>query len=86
MGIFGAICQNKTCNYDGDGTSMAAPIFAAVVRLRLYAHVASRASLMSNRSTASTKRRLASGKSVVGFINPALYAHPHVLNDVYGGR
>ncbi|KKK13562.1 hypothetical protein P175DRAFT_0483455 [Aspergillus ochraceoroseus IBT 24754] len=29
--------------------------------------------------------RLAAGKSTVGFLNPVLYAHPYVLNDITNG-
>jgi tripeptidyl-peptidase I len=29
--------------------------------------------------------RLNSGKSTVGFINPALYSHPEMLNDITNG-
>jgi tripeptidyl-peptidase-1 len=32
------------------------------------------------------EKRLAAGKGPVGFINPVLYAHPEVLNDVANGR
>ena len=53
-------------NYGG-GTSMAAPIFAAVVHLL-------------------NEERLAANKSTLGFVNPALYANPQVLNDISGGR
>lgn len=31
------------------------------------------------------EERIAVGKGPVGFINPTLYAHPEVLNDVYNG-
>jgi len=31
------------------------------------------------------EERLAIGKSTVGFINPVLYAHPYVLNDITNG-
>lgn len=31
------------------------------------------------------EERIAIGKGPVGFINPTLYAHPEVLNDVYNG-
>jgi tripeptidyl-peptidase I len=31
------------------------------------------------------ENRLAAGKSTVGFVNPALYANPGVLNDVTTG-
>jgi tripeptidyl-peptidase-1 len=31
------------------------------------------------------EERIAIGKGPVGFINPTLYAHPEVLNDVYSG-
>lgn len=31
------------------------------------------------------EERIAIGKAPVGFINPTLYAHPEVLNDVYNG-
>jgi tripeptidyl-peptidase I len=30
-------------------------------------------------------RRIATGKSVLGFLNPALYANPGVLNDITSG-
>ncbi len=29
--------------------------------------------------------RLNAGKSAVGFLNPALYAHPEILNDITNG-
>ena len=29
--------------------------------------------------------RLAEGKGTVGFVNPVLYAHPEVLNDISNG-
>ncbi|KAL9109396.1 MAG: hypothetical protein Q9227_005903 [Pyrenula ochraceoflavens] len=32
------------------------------------------------------EQRLAVGKNPVGFINPALYAHPYVLNDITEGK
>ena len=32
--------------------------------------------------TLVNQRRLAAGKSVVGWVNPVLYAHPEVFNDV----
>lgn len=35
--------------------------------------------------TRINERRLAAGKSPVGFINPTLYAHPYVLNDIKNG-
>ena len=31
------------------------------------------------------EERIAVGKKPVGFINPTLYAHPEVLNDIVGG-
>ncbi|RHZ45550.1 uncharacterized protein CDV56_104514, partial [Aspergillus thermomutatus] len=31
------------------------------------------------------EERLAVGKGPVGFVNPVLYAHPEVLNDVTNG-
>ncbi|KAK8110251.1 Pro-kumamolisin [Apiospora kogelbergensis] len=36
--------------------------------------------------TLINERRLAKGKGPVGFLNPALYAHAHVLNDVTRGN
>ena len=35
--------------------------------------------------TMINNERLTAGKGPVGFVNPALYAHPEVLNDVTGG-
>ena len=32
------------------------------------------------------EQRLAAGKSVVGFVNPALYANPGAMNDVTNGK
>lgn len=32
------------------------------------------------------EKRIEAGKSPVGFINPALYANPQVLNDVTNGN
>lgn len=31
------------------------------------------------------EERLAEGKGAVGFINPVLYKHPEVLNDIVNG-
>lgn len=30
--------------------------------------------------------RLAAGKSTVGFVNPVLYAHPEIFNDIVVGN
>jgi tripeptidyl-peptidase-1 len=35
--------------------------------------------------TRINEERLAVGKSTVGFVNPALYAHPEVFNDITQG-
>ncbi|KAH8700375.1 putative protease S8 tripeptidyl peptidase I [Talaromyces proteolyticus] len=48
------------------GTSLASPIFGAVVTLL-------------------NEERTAIGKGPIGFINPALYANPSVLNDITNG-
>ncbi|EED18810.1 protease S8 tripeptidyl peptidase I, putative [Talaromyces stipitatus ATCC 10500] len=48
------------------GTSLASPIFGAVVTLL-------------------NEARSAVGKGPIGFINPALYANPFVLNDITNG-
>lgn len=36
--------------------------------------------------TLINEKRLAAGKSTVGFVNPVLYANPNVFNDVKFGR
>ena len=48
------------------GTSLAAPVWAAVLTL-------------------VNEERLALGKKPVGFVNPVLYAHPEVFNDITSG-
>ncbi|KAK4539399.1 hypothetical protein LTR36_010962 [Oleoguttula mirabilis] len=48
------------------GTSLASPIFGAVITL-------------------INEERTAAGKGPVGFVNPVLYEHPEVLNDVTNG-
>ena len=32
------------------------------------------------------EQRIAAGKSSIGFVNPALYANPSVLNDITNGN
>ncbi|QKX54516.1 uncharacterized protein TRUGW13939_01603 [Talaromyces rugulosus] len=56
---------NRTLGPDF-GTSLASPIFGAVITL-------------------INEERTAVGKGPVGFINPALYANPSVLNDITNG-
>ena len=31
------------------------------------------------------EERIAAGKSVLGFLNPTLYEHPEILNDITNG-
>ncbi|UNI14693.1 Tripeptidyl-peptidase I [Purpureocillium takamizusanense] len=50
----------------GAGTSMSAPIVAAIFNL-------------------INEERLAAGKSPIGFVNPVLYQHPEMFNDVLVG-
>lgn len=62
---------------------MAAPIFASIVCKQscLCTSV-----LTNGQINRINEERLAAGKSVVGFVNPALYAHSDVLNDITQGH
>jgi tripeptidyl-peptidase-1 len=48
---------------DNAGTSMSAPIVAAII-------------------SRINEERLEAGKGFVGFVNPVLYAHPEMFNDI----
>jgi tripeptidyl-peptidase-1 len=64
------------------GTSLAAPIWGGVITL------VSRVSLLTDLSLTIiqiNEARSAVGKGPVGFINPVLYQHPEVLNDIKNG-
>lgn len=66
------------------GSSLASPLFASVLNL-VCIHARYFDSDRIDHSFQINEERLAAGKSTVGFINPVLYANPHVLNDITNG-
>ncbi|KAI8623569.1 putative protease S8 tripeptidyl peptidase I [Xylariaceae sp. FL1651] len=53
--------------------------------LRLASGTSASAPIFASIINRINEERLAAGKSVVGFVNPVLYANPHVLNDITNG-
>ena len=65
------------------GTSASTPIFASIVSsVRDFVSHVEVLTLKINRIN---NERMNRGKSPVGFLNPTLYAHPEVLNDITNG-
>lgn len=58
---------------------MATPIFASIVGSHTCFSLDCADIWQINRIN---EERIAAGKSVLGFLNPTLYAHPEILNDI----
>ncbi|KAH8666390.1 peptidase S8/S53 domain-containing protein [Xylariales sp. PMI_506] len=54
-------------------------------RLGLEAGTSAASPIFASLVTRINEERLAAGKSAVGFVNPVLYEHPEVLNDIVNG-
>lgn len=68
------------------GTSGMFPFHSSWYRLAELTDVLASAPVFAAMLTLINEKRLLAGKSTVGFVNPALYAHPEVFNDVKYGR
>jgi tripeptidyl-peptidase-1 len=67
----------------GYGTSLSTPVWGSI--MTLVRKLSDAGKEIANFVLKINEARLAAGKGPVGFINPVLYQHPEVFNDIKNG-